>query len=58
MQESMRVGILKRRGGADISKVVESHEGRCCECESSRGTLESLDNWMKKHFLTKPSPLG
>jgi len=48
MQESMRVGLLKRRSGADIAKVVESHELIVDAIEQQNvGTAGLL---MRKHF--------
>jgi len=48
MQESMRVGILKRRGGAAVSKVVESHEAIVNAIE--QGNVGVAGQLMKKHF--------
>src|SRR6266702_331078 len=48
MQESMRVGLIKRKGGADILKVVESHEMIVNAIEQQNAGLAGL--LMKKHF--------
>jgi GntR family transcriptional regulator, transcriptional repressor for pyruvate dehydrogenase complex len=48
MQESMRVGILKRRSGRDVMKVVETHEAIVNALEE--GEAGSAGLLMKKHF--------
>ena len=48
MQESMRVGLLKRRGKSDIYNVVESHESIAKAIEQGDAGLAGL--LMKKHF--------
>jgi GntR family transcriptional repressor for pyruvate dehydrogenase complex len=48
MQESMRVGLSKRRSGRDVLKVVESHEAIVNAVEEGEAGLAGL--LMKKHF--------
>jgi GntR family transcriptional repressor for pyruvate dehydrogenase complex len=48
MQESMRVGLLTRRGGADMSKVVKSHEAIAIAIEQENAGLAGV--LMRKHF--------
>jgi GntR family transcriptional repressor for pyruvate dehydrogenase complex len=48
MQESMRVGLLKRRGGPDLYRVVSSHELIVDAVE--HGEAAQAGNLMKKHF--------
>jgi len=48
MQESMRVGLLKRKGGGDVSKVVETHEAIVNAIEQGNAGLAG--QLMKKHF--------
>ena len=48
MQESMRVGILKRRSGRDVLKVVETHEAIVNAVEDGEAGLAGV--LMKKHF--------
>ena len=56
MQESMRVGLLKRKGGADVSKVVESHEAIANAIE--QGNAGTAGQLMKKHFDEAQSALA
>lgn len=48
MQESMRVGLLKRKAGRDVSKVVDSHELIVDAVE--QGEAAHAGMLMKKHF--------
>jgi GntR family transcriptional repressor for pyruvate dehydrogenase complex len=48
MQESMSVGLSKRRSGRDVLKVVESHEAIVNAVEEGEAGLAGL--LMKKHF--------
>jgi GntR family transcriptional repressor for pyruvate dehydrogenase complex len=48
MQESMRVGLSKRRSARDILKVVESHEAIVNAVEE--GEVGLAGQLMKKHF--------
>jgi GntR family transcriptional regulator, transcriptional repressor for pyruvate dehydrogenase complex len=48
MQESMRLGLLKRETGSDVYKVVESHEAIAKAIE--RGEAKLARVLMKKHF--------
>lgn len=48
MQESMRVGLLKRRTHSDIVKVVEIHEAIAEAIEQGNAPAAGL--FMKKHF--------
>jgi DNA-binding FadR family transcriptional regulator len=48
MQESMRIGLLGRKGGAAISKVVESHEAIADAIEQGNAGLAGA--LMRKHF--------
>lgn len=48
MQESMRVGLLKRKGGGDVTKVVESHEAIADAIEQGQASQAGI--LMKKHF--------
>jgi GntR family transcriptional repressor for pyruvate dehydrogenase complex len=56
MQESMRVGLLKRKGGADILKVIESHEAIVDAIEQQNAGLAGL--LMKKHFSEAKTALA
>jgi DNA-binding FadR family transcriptional regulator len=42
------VGLLKRKGGADVVKVVESHEAIATAIEQGNASLAGT--LMKKHF--------
>jgi DNA-binding FadR family transcriptional regulator len=48
MQESMRVGILKRKGKGAVAKVAESHEAIANAIEQGNAGLAG--QLMKKHF--------
>ena len=48
MQESMRVGLSKRKSGRDVLKVVESHEAIVNAIEEGEAGLAGV--LMKKHF--------
>jgi GntR family transcriptional regulator, transcriptional repressor for pyruvate dehydrogenase complex len=48
MQESMRVGILKRKDGAAIAKVVDSHEAIVNAID--QGNVGVAGTLMRKHF--------
>jgi GntR family transcriptional repressor for pyruvate dehydrogenase complex len=48
MQESMRVGLLKRKGGADVAKVVEAHAAIVNAIEQGNAQLAGV--LMRKHF--------
>ncbi len=48
MQESMRVGLSKRRSARDVLKVVESHEAIVTAVEDGEAGLAG--QLMKKHF--------
>jgi DNA-binding FadR family transcriptional regulator len=48
MQESMRVGLLKRRAGGDVMKVIEVHEEIAEAIE--QGNAAHAGSYMKKHF--------
>jgi DNA-binding FadR family transcriptional regulator len=48
MQESMRVGLLRRKGRTAISKVVESHEAIVDAIE--QGNVGLAGALMRKHF--------
>lgn len=48
MQESMRVGLLKRRPGSDVTRVAESHEAIADAIEQGHAAMAGM--LMKKHF--------
>jgi len=48
MQESMRVGLLKRKARAEVSRVVETHEAIVTAIE--QGNTGVAGSLMKKHF--------
>jgi DNA-binding FadR family transcriptional regulator len=48
MQESMRVGLLKRKVRRDVVKVIESHELIVDAIEQGEAGLAGV--LMKKHF--------
>jgi GntR family transcriptional repressor for pyruvate dehydrogenase complex len=48
MQESMRVGLSKRRSARDVLKVIESHEAIVNAVEEGEAGLAG--QLMKKHF--------
>lgn len=56
MQESMRIGLLKRKGGADILQVVDSHEIIVDAIEQQNSGLAGL--MMKKHFADAKAALA
>ena len=56
MQESMRIGILKRKDSADILQVVESHEIIVDAIERQNSGLAGL--MMKKHFADAKAALA
>ena len=56
MQESMRVGIQKRRGSAEMIRVVESHEMIVDAIEQQNSGLAGL--LMKKHFADAKAALA
>jgi DNA-binding FadR family transcriptional regulator len=52
----MRVGLLKRKGGADVSRVIESHEAIANAIE--QGNAGTAGVLMKKHFEDAQSALA
>jgi GntR family transcriptional regulator, transcriptional repressor for pyruvate dehydrogenase complex len=48
MQESIRVGLLRRKGRAAVSKVIESHEAIADAIEQGNAALAGA--LMRKHF--------
>ncbi len=56
MQDSMRIGLLKRRSRADIAKVVESHEQIVDAIEQQNAGTAGL--LMRKHFAEAKEALA